>query len=187
MNNEKKIIDKIISDANTKAEEILTQARSVADEKIHEAEQKAQKEIDIAIEAAKIEAVKAKAKEMSSAEMTAKKKILTTKQQLIEQTIKLAKKKLLSYSSKENETIILSMLKQAGTDNTVEVIVSPKDKASLKPAIEKAGYKLASEIRDISGGFILKKGEIEYNYSFESIIAVQREELEQIAAQILFS
>lgn len=187
MNNEKKIIDKIISDANTKAEEILTQARSVADEKINEAEQKAQKEIDIAIEAAKIEAVKARAKEISSAEMVAKKKILTTKQQLIEQAIKSAKEKLLSYASKENETIILSMLKQAGADNTMEVIVSPKDNASLTSAIEKAGYKLASEIRDISGGFILKKGEIEYNYSFESIIAVQREELEQISAKILFS
>lgn len=187
MNNESKIIDKIISDANNKASEILTQAHLKADENIKAYEQKAQKENEIAMEIAESEAIKAKAKEISSAEMNAKKKILTTKQQLIEQVIDNAKQKLLSYDSQENEKIILSMLKKININSNMEVIVSQKDGINLKNTIEKAGYKISSEIRDISGGFILKNGDIEYNYSFESIVAVKKEELEQIAAKILFS
>jgi len=187
VNNESKIIDKIIADANVKAEEVITQAKAVVDQKVKEAEQKAKKETDIAIVAAKVEATKAAAKELSSAQMLAKKKILGIKQELIEQTIKKAKDKLLSYSDVEKEKIILSMLKKAVTNKNVEIILSPKDNLKLTASLLTAGYKVSETVRDILGGFILKDGDIEYNYSFEAIIAVQREELEQISAKILFS
>ncbi len=187
MNNEKKIIDKIIADANSKAQEILTEAQLEVSKKIEAAELKAKKELDAELDIAKVEAVKAKAKEISSRDMIAKKKILETKQQLIDEAIKSAKEKLLSLGDKEVESTIIAMLKQANVDNTIDVILSQKYGIDLKNAIENAGYKISSEIRDISGGFILKKGDIEYNYSFEAIIAVQREELEQIAAKILFN
>ena len=36
------------------------------------------------------------------------------------------------------------------------------------------------------GGFIVKNGDIEYNYSFESIITVEKEAIRQAAAEILF-
>ena len=51
----------------------------------------------------------------------------------------------------------------------------------------KKGIKVSDETRDITGGFIVKKGDIEYNYSFEAIIAVEHEYIEQIAAEILFN
>jgi V/A-type H+-transporting ATPase subunit E len=187
VNNESKIIDKIISDANLKADELLAQAKAVVDEKTKEATEKAKKESDIAIEAAKVEATKAAAKEVSSAQMLAKKKILVTKQELIEQAIQKAKEKLLAYSDTEKEAVILSMLKTAVSNKEVEVILSPKDHLKLKSMLTASGYKVSDNVRDILGGFILKDGDIEYNYSFEAIIAIQREELEQISANILFS
>lgn len=47
-------------------------------------------------------------------------------------------------------------------------------------------FTLSAQTADISGGFIVKNGDIEYNYSFESIITVEKEEIQQIAAKILF-
>lgn len=184
MNNEKKIIDKIIADANTKASEILTQARLETDNKLKEAQQEAQKLTDLQMEKAKIEAEKAKAKELSSADMIAKKRILSTKQKLIEEALSQAKQKLIT---ENNETIILKMLKDAKVNNSMEVILSPTDSDKFKKAIEAEGYKVSNETRDILGGFILKDGDIEYNYSFEAIIEVDKEELELVAAQILFN
>lgn len=187
VNNESKIIDKIISDAKVKADEILTQAKSEADEKIKVAQQKAKVQLDAAMESAKVEADKAVAKELSGAQMLAKKKILEVKQRLIEQAIQQAKDKLLSFSGSEKEAVILSMLQAAVTNKNIEVILSPKDNLSLKPTLEAQGYKVSDAVRDILGGFILKDGDIEYNYSFEAIIAIQREELEQISANLLFN
>lgn len=185
MNNENKIIDKIIADANQKAEEILAQARLEADEKLKAYEIQAKKETDISMETAQSEAVKAKAKEISSADMTAKKRILSAKQNLIEKAIEQAKEKLLN--EKNNEQTILDMLKNIKMDSSMEIIMSLKDVIRFKSAIDKAGYKLSEQTRDITGGFILKSGDIEYNYSFESIIAVEKEDLEQLAAQILLN
>ena len=187
VNNESKIIDKILSDSNAKKEEILAQAKAEVNAQIEEAKLKAQKETQAAMESAKIEAEKAKAKELSSADMQAKKKILAKKQELIEQTIQKVKEKLLSLSEAENEKVILSMLEKVGVNSEVEVILPSKAQSALKEAVKKAGYKISDEARDILGGFIIKDGDIEYNYSFESIIIVQREELEQTAAKILFN
>lgn len=187
MNNENKIIDKIIADANSKAEEILSQARLEAGNKLKEFENEAKKQTDIAIENAKVEATQARAKEISSADMIAKKRILTTKQMLIAEAIEKAKQKLLNQNDSETESTILEMLKSSGANNETEIILPQKSNIELKMAIEKAGYKVSKEVRDISGGFVLKQGDIEYNYSFESIIAVEREVLEQLAARILFS
>ena len=49
------------------------------------------------------------------------------------------------------------------------------------------GYKVSDETRDIEGGFVVKNGDIEYNYSFKSIITVEREDILQLAAGILFA
>lgn len=186
MNNEAKIIDKIITDATSQAEESFQEIKTVVEEKIRSAEQQAQKIKDTALEAAKIEADKAKAKELSSADMQAKKKILCKKQELIATAIGTAKDKLLSYTAQEKETLILKMLKTANYDNTMEVILPEADKKVLKASLEKNGYKVSTETRNILGGFVLKKEDTEYNYSFESILEVQHEEMEQIVAKILF-
>ena len=53
--------------------------------------------------------------------------------------------------------------------------------------IENLGYKVAEETRENEGGFVIKKGDIEYNYSFESIISVEKEDIDQAAAKILFA
>ncbi|MBR5468569.1 MAG: hypothetical protein IKU80_04980, partial [Firmicutes bacterium] len=68
-----------------------------------------------------------------------------------------------------------------------EIVLSAADKETFGKDIEKLGYKVAEETREVGSGFVIKKGDIEYNYSFESIISVEKEDIDQAAAKILFA
>ena len=56
----------------------------------------------------------------------------------------------------------------------------------MEEKLKDMGYNVSGETRDIEGGFVVKKGDIEYNYSFKSMIMVQREEISYLASEILF-
>lgn len=185
MGNEQKIIDKILADVNAETIKILESANEYAQKIVDSANEKANKELESHRSIAQAEAEKAAAKEISGAEMEAKKLILQTKQECLENIISAAKEKLLALDGKEYEETILNMLSAAQQGD--EIIFSEKDKKSLSKAAQEKGFAVSSETRSINGGFIVKKGEIEYNYSFESIIAVEKEEIERIAAEILFA
>ena len=172
MGNEQKMIDRIIADAKQEAQEILD---------------KAEKEMASYTKLAEAEAEKAASKEISGAYMEAKKQILSKKQEILEEVILEAKNKLLNLKDNEYEEIILNMIEKSNCTDDSEIVLSKKDKKTLKDVLSKKGIKVSDETRDITGGFIVKKGDIEYNYSFEAIIAVEHEYIEQIAAEILFN
>lgn len=184
MSNEQKIIDKIMADAEREKNIILDKAQSEADATIRKANEQAAKELEQAAILAEAEAEKAVAKVISSAEMEAKKMILAQKQSCLEQTLELVKEKLHAQSAEEYEKTILSMLAKA--EKGEEIIFSEKDRKALQKAVSEAGYTVSEETRDISGGFIVKKGDIEFNYSFEAMMAVEKEQIEQMIAEILF-
>ncbi|KAK2302130.1 ATP synthase subunit E [Clostridioides difficile] len=187
MGNEQKMIDRIIADAKQEAQEILDKAKSEADLKVNSANEKAEKEMASYTKLAEAEAEKAASKEISGAYMEAKKQILSKKQEILEEVILEAKNKLLNLKDNEYEEIILNMIEKSNCTDDSEIVLSKKDKKTLKDVLSKKGIKGSDETRDITGGFIVKKGDIEYNYSFEAIIAVEHEYIEQIAAEILFN
>jgi len=185
MENGQNLIDKILADANAQADEVRKTAKSEADSVLTAAQAKAVKEKAAADKITAIEAQKAAAKELSAADMEAKKLILAEKQKCIDEVMSEARKRLASLTPDEYRVIVLDMIKNADCSAS-EIIFSAKDKAALGKDVEKMGLKVSDECRDIDGGFVVKKGDIEYNYSFDSIIAVEREEIQQLAAGLLF-
>lgn len=185
MDNGQNLIDKILADANAQAEEIKKAAKEEAEQIIAAAKAKASKEKAAADKITVLEAEKAASKELSAADMQAKKLILAEKQKCIEEVIAETEKKLASLKGEEYKNVILKMIKNADCKDS-EIIFSGKDKTELQKSVEDMGLKVSDETRDIDGGFVVKKGDVEYNYSFKSIITVEREEIQQIAAGILF-
>ena len=112
--------------------------------------------------------------------------ILEQKQNILADVIAEAEKRLLSMEDAEYAKVISGMLAKLDKSLGTEIIVSAKDKARLAEAVKENGFNLSEKTADISGGFIVKNGDIEYNYSFESIITVEKEEIRQTAAKILF-
>jgi len=187
MNRGQNIIEKILSDARAEAAKIEEAARLDAEKTIAEAKEKAEKEKLKIATASADEAARAAAKEISSAEMRAKQMVLSAKQKCIEDTVYAAKQNLADLSDEEYRKVILGMIASAKPSGDSDIILSFGDREKLAGEIEKMGFAVAKETRDISGGFIIRKGDIEYNYSFESIISVEKEEIDQTAAKILFA
>lgn len=186
MNDGKIIIDKILADADAAAQAILDKGKQEADAIRKAAADRAAKEADIYDRQAQTEAEKAAAKEISGAQMQAKKMILETKQEILADVIAEAEQRLLSLPDAEYAKVIGGMLDGLDKSLGTEIIVAKKDAARLTDVIAEKGFTLSEQSGEISGGFIVRNGSIEYNYSFASIIAVEKEEIQQAAAKILF-
>lgn len=186
MNDGKIIIDKIIAEAEAVAAASAKKGEQEANAILDAAREKVNKELDIFDRNAQAEAEKAAAKEISGAQMQAKKAILETKQEVLAEVIAEAKERLISLPDAEYAKVIGGMLERLDRTLGTEIMVSEKDAARLSEVIREKGFTLSAQTVDIDGGFIVKNGEIEYNYSFASIIAVEQEEIQQIAAKILF-
>ena len=182
MNDGKIIIDKIIAEAEEVAKASLAKGQKEADAILKAAQEKVNKELDVFDRNAQAEAEK----EISGAQMQAKKAILETKQEILAETIAEAEKRLLSLDDAAYAKVIGGMLKKLDRSLGTEILVSKKDAARLADVVKENEFTLSAQTADISGGFIVKNGDIEYNYSFESIITVEKEEIQQIAAKILF-
>ena len=186
MNDGKIIIDKILADAEEAAKAIVAKGQEEADAILKAAKDKVNKELDLYDREASAEAEKASAKEISAAQMQAKKSILETKQAILADILAEAEKRLLSLDDAAYADVIGKMLAQLDKTLGTEIIVSAKDASRLAAVVAEKGFVLSEKHSDISGGFIVKNGDIEYNYSFESFITVQKEEIQQTAAGILF-
>lgn len=186
MNDGKFIIDKIIGDADDSVKQILADAKENAQQIIAAAKEKAEKEMAKSDKAVQEEKEKIFSKQISGAEMDAKKAILAQKQAILAEIIKEAEDRLVALNDESYAEVIGQMLDNMDKSLGTEVIVSEKDKARLADVISAKGFTLSDNSADINGGIIIKNGDIEYNYSFGSIIAIEKEEIQQIAAKILF-
>lgn len=186
MNDGKIIIDRIMAEANKEIEVMTGQAEKEANRILKNAEDKVAKEKEKYRKRAEEEGRKAHAKEVSGAEMEAKKALLQEKQLILDEVIAEAKKRLETLPDAEYADVIGGMLERLDKEQGTEIIVSQQDRTRLSEVIANKGFILSQESREIDGGFIIRNGNIEYNYSFASIIMVQKEEIQIAAAKILF-
>ncbi len=186
MNDGKIIIDKIIEKAEAEAKAIKEKANLEVEAILKAAEEKAKRESEALKKSAEAEAEKVKAKAISGAELQGKISVLQEKQSILEDVIAQAKKCLETLPDAQYAQTIGRMLAGLDKEKGTEIIVSERDRERLAKIIGERGFILSNENRELNGGFIVKNGDIEYNYSFESIIAVEQEEIRQIAAKILF-
>lgn len=186
MNDGKIIIDKIIADAEETVKKITDDAKRAAEATIKSYEDKAAKEKARNDKVVADEKARVIAKQISSAQMNAKKAVLAKKQSILEDVIKESEKRLLNLSDSEYVSVIGAMLDSIDKGLGTEVIVSSKDRDRLADVISKKGFVLSDKTADIEGGLIIRNGDIEYNYSFNSIITIEKDDIQQIAAKILF-
>lgn len=186
MNDGKIIIDKIMAETDAEIQAIFTQAKRETDELQKSAKEKIEKEADRYRRMAEEEGRKAHAKEVSAAEMDAKKALLQEKQNLLEEVLQEAVRRLENLSNEEYENVIGNMLDSLNLEQGKVIMVSEKDKRRLANIVARKGFILSDKTANIDGGFIVKNGDIEYNYSFAAIMTVQKEEMQMTAANILF-
>jgi|YNPMSStandDraft_1061717.scaffolds.fasta_scaffold01597_12 V/A-type H+-transporting ATPase subunit E len=193
------IIQKILDDGKKEAEAIVSRARAKSEEIISEGVKIAEDNIKEARLKAAGDAETIKKTMISSAHMEGRKKVLMTKQQIIKQTVEKAINVIMDMPEEQYIDFVASLvLAVPDLNGKINAVFSKRDKQQYAQAIcsrvntqllEKgipAVLEVSSEDRDIKGGVILIKDNIEINYSIDALVRAKYDELTAVAAAILF-
>lgn len=193
-----KIIERIEHDAQAQIDEIKNKASAEADRIIQSAKEEAESFRAQALEGARKEAEQRKQRLISSANLEFRKELLAEKQNAIDSAFQEAIDTLLNMEDAEYKRVIKKMIMSSVQTGDEEIVLSKRDKARLNndflnevnSQLAKDGKKgnltISEDTYEISGGFILRRGSIEINNSFESLFKSSRDDLESEVAKLLF-
>lgn len=194
-----KILAKIKDDARKEADEIKGRAEAKASRIIEDAKQQASDTKKQLIDEGKEEASRYKERQISMAALDFRKKVLEEKQKAIDLAFEKAMERLVSLKDQNYLELLEELVFESAEVGDEELILSPDDQKKLYQGFieslnvklnssgKKGELKIAGETRDISGGVILRRGKVEINSSFESLIDSLRDELEAEVSKLLLS
>lgn len=135
---------------------------------------------------------------VSAEEMESKKQLLATRQQLVTEAFERALNQLRHLQADEYVALLATLAANAAITGEEELIFSAKDKESYAQAVcDKANQLLAerhqnnqlhvaAEERPLDGGFYMRRGQVELNFDFASLIHYLRGTISSEVAQVLF-
>ncbi len=187
------ITSKILSDAKNNADSSLMSAENTRQEIINKAKSEAEVIMKTEAERAAKDAVELKNRRVSAAELQGRKMLLSAKQEAIKKSFDTAIEKLKAMPEDEYLSFltqgILNIPNSEGT-----IILNAKDRENIGERLVKAvNEKLGAEKVELSkntvlasGGFVLKKGSVEINSTFETLLDSIKDELTGSIANVLF-
>jgi V/A-type H+-transporting ATPase subunit E len=193
-----KLRQKIISDAEAEARKIVEAGQAEAGTITAEAEKQVGKIASEFGEKARARAEEYVRRQISLRELEARKAVLTEKGGVIDEVFDKALQELRERDHKGGYALTRDLLLSAIEVGDEEIILAPEDKKGISASfiddlnsrLRKAGkrgeVKVSGETRNIKGGFILKRGRAETNGSFDTLLAMLRDEIETEIADILF-
>lgn len=184
----KDITKRILDDAKKEANQIIKDAQNKASKILAETESAAANINKSLIREAHAALELKESKEVVNARLASRNKILQAKQELIKEVYDQALKSLSGLNHEEYKNLLKSTIKKI---NGGELIFSKKDQQIAKEIIDslngqKEIFSISNETREIDGGFILREGKIETNYSFKTILESHRRDLERQLIEVLF-
>ena len=177
-------IDALTADANREAGEITARYQAQAQ----------QESADI-VERGRKAAAEREERLASVAQLDARKLELAAKQEMLQKAFDTALAYLLDLPEDKYVALLADLAVRAARTGSEQVILSQKDrtrfgKQAVTAANEKLGDKgrltLSQETRPIQGGLILSDGDVEVNCTFETLVRLQRGELDREVAKVLF-
>ncbi len=193
MDGQQKIIDKILSDATHDAGEMLSEAVKKAEALVAAKQAEADAEYDLSVEEARKAGEEVVRRRLTVADLEVKKLLLSAKKQAVDEAFEESLKKLLALPKEEYTALVESMIASAADDGDV-VVISENDKNVLTKAFfdkisAKIGKKLtlSDTFGNFKGGVMLLEKGVDKNLTFESELALLRDEVEPEVAKIMFS
>jgi V/A-type H+-transporting ATPase subunit E len=182
------IIARIASDADARVAEIESAAKAKIAEITAEAEKRARAVETRIREAGGREASGTRERVVSMAELSARKAVLAAKQELLDEAFAAAVEELESLKKDAWRAVFKHLVAGANLKGSYEVIASKREAAFLDDAFLKdLGPKLSvsKEKRELGGGFVLRGGKTELNFTFGALTRSLRPLLEKELLAIL--
>jgi len=191
------VIDKILADVQAEAERITGEAEekeSLEQAKLTSQLQEYKRQTEIlADRAGKDE----KSHILAAARMEIAGELLAEKRKILDEVFELARRQLKSLPDDEYGKLITKLMLGAVETGDEEVILDKNENRIDQQFInmvnqqlcssKKGNLRLSEEEQDIEGGFILRRGRIKTNVSFDVLLDRARKELEIELAKELFS
>ncbi len=192
-----KVTEKILAEAKAEAEKIKNQAeqnQAAEQKKLDEqlAEFKKQTKT-LAEKAAKDE----KSHILAAARMAMTKQFLTEKSKILDEVFEKALKQLQNLPDDQYQNLITKLMLESVETGEEEVIIDKNERRIDQQLInkvneqlspdKKADLKMSDEKHNTRGGFILRRGKIKTNVTFDVLLDNARKELEIELAKELFS
>ena len=199
MNGIERISSRLVADAEAEIAALNAETKARCDEIAADYERRAQEEYQSRM-AEGVRAAETRLQRLgSAAEMEAKKSILAFKQEMVAKAFDEAAKKLTNLPKEQYVQFLASQAAAAASVGTEELIFNDRDKAAVGADVAKAANALlqqkgvkgaltvSAETRPISGGVIVRQGNIEVNCAVETLVQLRRSELASQVAEILFA
>ncbi|MFY9175086.1 MAG: V-type ATP synthase subunit E family protein [Peptococcia bacterium] len=199
MPNAQKIKSRILEEAQEAAARIIAEAEAQAKENITAAQKEADEILRQADQEATIAAVELRKHKLAAVESEMRKGLLTVRRNLLDSAFAKAVDKLVAMNPEDKIAMMAPRIVEASPDGQGEILMTREDAAQMGAQLLEAARKLY-ETRGIQsqliisneniksrGGFVLRKGNIEYNNTYEALLKSCKEELESQVAEILFA
>ena len=187
------ITSKILSDAKNNADSSLMNAESTKQDIINKAKTEAEVIIKTEAEKAANDAVELKNRRVSAAELQGRKMLLSAKQEAIKKSFDTAIEKLKAMPEDEYLSFLTQeILNIPNIEGTIVLNAKDREKIGerlVKAVNEKLGAEkvaLSKNTVKASGGFVLKRGSVEINSTFETLLDSMKDELTGSIANALF-
>jgi V/A-type H+-transporting ATPase subunit E len=190
------VVEKILTDAETEAEKIKSQAREKeAAEKAKLDEQIREFKKQTALIAQKAAEDK-KAHLLAAARMDIAKELLAEKRKILDEVFVQARQQIENLKDEQYHKLMTKLMLEAVETGDEEIIIDKNEKRIDQKFIQsinqqlapgrKGNLKLSDERVNLGGGFILKRGRIKNNVSVEVVLTQARKELEVELTKELF-
>ncbi len=194
MNGIEKITGRIASDAAQEIESIQAEARRQAEEITARYAGQAKRESQELLERGRRSAEERVERLASVAQLEARKLELAAKQEMLSKAYDKALEQLLNLPDQEYTALLADLAVKASSTGQEAVILSQKDRTRFgKQVVTLANEKrkdgrltLSGETRSIQGGLVLSDGDVEVNCTFETLVRLQRGELDREISKLLF-
>jgi len=193
-----KILARITEDTQKEVDRITERATSNAEEIIRKAKAEAEMLKAESLQRAEEEAAQRKERIVAMAHLDLRKRLLDEKQRAIGVLFQKAIETLCKLEDDEYRALMKRMLLSGVQTGEEEIILSQRDRTRLTQSFidelneelrndgKKGNLTISQEIREMSGGFVLRRGNIELNSAFESLFQSSRDELESEVGRLLF-
>lgn len=193
-------LDKIIARLETDAQAEIDAVRADADAQraaiLEEYRQKADAEYAARLAVGKRDAAQREERLGGAADMEARRRMLAFKQEMVTEVFSAAAEKLVSLPKDEYIAFLAAQAAKAAATGTEELVFNAHDAKELGREVAKAANALlgpkghltvSDETREISGGVIVRQGDIEANCAVETLVRLRRGELAAQVAELLFA
>lgn len=198
MNGIEKIKARIAADAEAEDSAARKESEQRVAQIRAEYEQKAQAEAAAIIREGEKENEQRVSRVDRTAQLEAKRSVLALKQEMVSKAFDLAKEKLAAMPEADYVAFLTRQIAQAASSGREELVMSPADHDKCGEKVVKSANEaltakglpgaltLSEETRPMTGGFILKQGDVEVNCTVDILLELIRGELAAQVAEVLF-